>query len=153
MEQHKVRTVLGPFWTHMGFRYWKLHLYDEDIVAYPYAFLETLGVVVRSFMGKYSPDPEMVRDKRMSVGAYAGTPGMRSGAKRYYVSLVRKIEMISSHMQNKLLIEMRSGERQTYVIPIRSHTDFYRRKLREIYPDIYAERYFPGTWLGRLLKR
>ncbi len=61
--------------------------------------------------------------------------------------------MISSYLQNKLRIEMRSGERQTYVIPIRSHTDLYRRKLREIYPDIYAERDFPKTWLGRLLKR
>jgi hypothetical protein len=137
----------------MGFRYWKLHLYDEDIVAYPYTFLESFGVALRLYMGRYSPDPAIASDERMSAGAYAGTPGLSSGAKRHYVSLVRKIEMISSHLQNKLLIEMRSGERQTYVIPIRWHTDFYRRKLRELYPDIYAERDFPGTWLGRLLKR
>jgi hypothetical protein len=103
-------------------------------------------------MARYSPDPALALDERVPAGSHGGAR-RRSGVRRYEISLVRKIEMISSHMQNRVRIEKLSGERHTYVIPVRAATDLYRKKLRELYPDIYAERDFPGTWLGRLLKR
>jgi hypothetical protein len=153
MEQHIVRSVLGPVWSHGGLKYWKLHLHDYAIVAYSYTFRESFKVAFRLHMERYSPDPGLARDERVSTGSSAGARGGHLAARRYEISLVRKIEMISSHMQNRVRIEKLSGERHTYVIPVRAATDLYRKKLRELYPDIYAERDFPGTWLGRLLKR
>ena len=144
MERNGTRAVLGPFWTHWGFRYWRLLLYDDAIVAWPYTLWESLGVAWRTMTWRDALDPSLLRRDLPRGG----------DAKRWYgIPLLKKVEMVSGHMRNRLVLTRRSGERHTYVLPLREHTDLCRRKLRELYPGVYAERGFPGTWLGKLLKK
>lgn len=139
-----LRATIGPLWTHGGLFYWKLYLYDDAVVAFPYGLMGSIAAACRVVTKRRVPEP------RSAVkGRRVGT----EGARRYELPLISGIEAVSSYAQNSIVITRRSGERHRYTIPLRAETDTYRSLLGALYPEIYTERDFPRTKAGRFLKR
>lgn len=72
---------------------------------------------------------------------------------RHPVHLVRSITLQSNNLANTLTIRKVSGEEDMYSIALRHETDANRELFADLYPSRYAEKDFPVSSLGRLLKK
>lgn len=151
LEAKILVAAIGPVWTAFGFRNWSLLLGDEVIVAFPYTFLEAIELNARfNVRGSLQDAGAKIRQLTENGLRTDELPAKRA-VRRYEIYQIRKIELVSSYMQNRIRIITGKGA-DAYSIAYRQQTTFYREILKRLYPVRYAERNFPTSRLGRVLK-
>jgi hypothetical protein len=146
-------AAIGPVWSGWGGKHWSLFLAPDRIIAYPYSFGESLRLGLRFSLKVRPADPgEAARGLvRQNIGE-EGLPRGR-GFRRYPVHLVRSITLRSNSTANTITIRKISGEEDEYSIALRNETDLSRGLLADLYPSLYAEKDFPATAIGKLLRK
>lgn len=74
------------------------------------------------------------------------------GAVRYAVDTLQEIRVESRWMQNAIVFWPLGGSPVAYRLHFREQTDACRQAFKQLYPNIYKELGFDGSFLTRLLK-
>jgi hypothetical protein len=130
--------VLGPFYSHWGFKNWLLHLHLAHIEAEPLGIWPSIKGGALGASGSqvaaqsaYAPDknpPSHVR---------------RRSSQHWIVDELEKIEVRRQlFTANELRLSWRDGRALTLALGFRRSTDAVRQALRARYPALYSERGF-----------
>ena len=152
-DLYRFKAVIGPVWSSWGRKYWSLLLSTDVIVPYPYWLRESLWLLANYYLKRYEADPGIPLRKEALEGVSLEHFLRERDAHRIDASTVKRVEVVSSVMQNKIRLVTYSGKQKVYAIMNRALTDSYRKTLKELYPEKYIEVNFPATKLGKMLKR
>jgi hypothetical protein len=152
-ESYRFKATIGPVWSSWGWKYWSLLFGKDAIVVYPYKMREAFWLLVNYYFKNYNADPG-IQVRREALEGVALESFLRErDARRLDASVIKRVEISSSYMQNRIILVEYSGKKRVYSILNRAMTDTYRQALKELYPEKYIEVDFPRTRLGKILKR
>lgn len=130
--------VIGPLYSHWGFKNWLLHLYPERIEAEPLGIgLSVKGGAMGGVGGQsaaqsvYAPDHNPSRPER------------RKSSETWLVARLVRIEVRRQiFTANEVRLYWDGGKKLVMAIGFRPATDPIRSTLRACYPGLYTERRF-----------
>jgi hypothetical protein len=145
------KFAIGPVWTGWGMTNHSLLLAADEIVdcPYPTAAALRLGFALQL---PFIADPETVRRERAVSGDVERSELEALGAKRYPLREIRELRVECRWMQNAIVLGIQNLANVVYRLHNRQQTESCRVALRQMYPDLYRERGFAESSIGRLLK-
>lgn len=130
--------VIGPFYSHWGFKNWLLHLHPDQIEAEP------LGVWLSVKGGAMGGSGRQAAAQ--SAYAPESSPSSferRKSSQGWPVGELVKIEVRRQvFTANEVRLYWRDGHKLVMAIGFRPSTDHVRASLRACYPGLYAEHRF-----------
>jgi hypothetical protein len=152
-ESYRFKVAIGPVASSWGRKYWNLLFGKDAIVAYPYRLPEAIWLLINYYFKNYNTDPGKQIRARALGGVTLESFLRERDAHRIDASIIKRVEISSRYMQNRIRLIEYSGKKRSYSILNRAMTDTYRQALRELYPEKYIELDFPKTRPGKVLKR
>lgn len=130
--------VIGPFYSHWGFKNWLLHLYPEHIEAEPLGVWLSLKGGAMGAMGS-----QTAAQSAYAPDSNPSSREQRESSQNWPVGEMEKIEVRRQlFTANEVRLYWRGGRKLVLAIGFRPSTDYVRATLRACYPGLYAERRF-----------
>ncbi|KRA45351.1 hypothetical protein [Pseudoxanthomonas sp. Root630] len=130
--------VLGPFYSHWGFKNWLLHLHPTHIEAEP------LGIWISIKGGALgSTGSQAAAQAAYAPDSNPSSLVRRESSRHWAVDDLEKIEVRRQlFTANEVRLSWRDGRTLLLALGFRRSTDAVRQALRASYPALYAERRF-----------